>query len=154
MPHKYLEINLFKGRVTVVHLASIVETTSDRTSAWMGKLMSLQGRVILVRHVLSSMFLHSMAIFRWPHLVIKEAERLLRNFLWSGDPTKRKLICVSWVKTTKPLSEGGLGIRRLKDINKAILMKLAFDFLAKEGELAIFLRNKYLKRDGDYIKGY
>lgn len=66
---------------------------------------------------------------------------MLRNFLWTGNPSKSKVITVAWYKTTKP-TEGGIGIRILGEFNKAFLIRLAFDFPDKENELSIFLAYK------------
>ncbi|XP_026417145.1 uncharacterized protein LOC113312622 [Papaver somniferum] len=41
-----------------------------------------------------------------------------------GDPTVKKLITIKWDKVNAPVVEGGLGLRRLEVMNKALLMKL------------------------------
>lgn len=108
----------------------------------------------MVKHVLSSVSLYNMSVYAWPRLVLKDGDRLLRNFLWTWDPSMKKLVCVSWNKTTKPLEEGGLGLRSLREFNTSLIMKLAFNFLAKVDELSIFLASKYLNKDGAYIKAH
>lgn len=96
----------------------------DKLAGWKGKLLSFQERVILVKFVLNSLPIYNMSIHRWPKRVIKECERIIRNFLWTGDPSQRKQIVLKWNKVCSPIKEGGLGIRRLEVINKALLMKL------------------------------
>ncbi|KAF5200960.1 hypothetical protein FRX31_009452 [Thalictrum thalictroides] len=61
--------------------------------------------------------------------MIKEGEGLLRNSLWTGNPMEKKAITVSWDKCCKPVQEGGLGIRKLGDLNLAMLTKLAWQIM-------------------------
>lgn len=62
------------------------------------------------------------------------------------------MITLSWHKTTRPKKEGGLGLRKLKDINIAMLMKLAWVFMEGEEELGKFLRYKFLDSTGNMIR--
>lgn len=55
------------------------------------------------------------------------------------------MICISWHNTTKPLEEGVLGVRNFKEFNRALLMKLAFNFLAKKDEKQISKQRWSLK---------
>ena len=51
-------------------------------------------------------------------------ERIQRNFLWSGTKEKNKLSLVNWEEVCKPKEKGGLRVRRLHDLNKALLMNI------------------------------
>ncbi|KAF5185244.1 Ribonuclease h domain [Thalictrum thalictroides] len=95
-----------------------------------------------------------MGIYKWPSSIVREAETLLRNFLWSGNPSRKKGITVAWEKVCKPYSEGGLNIRRLGEINKAMLMKQAWNFISGKGYFADYLRHKYLDKNGEIVKYY
>ncbi|OVA04287.1 hypothetical protein BVC80_1629g8 [Macleaya cordata] len=55
-----------------------------------------------------------------------ELERIMRNFLWTGDPARKKLITKAWHKLCCPKDEGGLGLTRLEYINRALLLKLVW----------------------------
>ena len=60
---------------------------------------------------------------------------------WRGssfeDPkkTKKKIHLVSWDTVYLPKVDGGLGIRRLHQMNEAYLMKLAWGVLTKQNDL-------------------
>lgn len=56
--------------------------------------MSFQARLVLIKLVISSYLLHSMAVYKWPCTSIKSVERAIRNFLWSEDAEKRKYFTV------------------------------------------------------------
>ncbi|KAF9624334.1 hypothetical protein IFM89_009617 [Coptis chinensis] len=150
LPEKYLGVPLISGKVTKAALTPLIDKIRTRASGWAGKMLSFQGRVVLARHVLNSIHVHNMAIYKWPKAVVKECETIIRNFIWSGNPAERKAITVSWEKSCKPTEEGGLGIRRLKDINLSMLMKQAWILLTEEGDWPEFMRGKYINRTGGW----
>lgn len=51
--------------------------------------------------------------------MLKEFQRLFRNFLWKGKGQKQKIVNVSWGKVRRPKNEGGLGLRKRNDWNEA-----------------------------------
>ncbi|XP_026398972.1 uncharacterized protein LOC113294812 [Papaver somniferum] len=87
-PDKYLGIQLKPGIVRHIHVRKVVEKIMDKLAGWKGKLLSFQARLVLIRSIISNYVLHSMAIYKWPCTVIKQVERAIRNFLWSGDAEK------------------------------------------------------------------
>ncbi|KAF6141407.1 hypothetical protein GIB67_021223 [Kingdonia uniflora] len=89
-----------------------------------------------------------MAIYKWPIAAVKEGERIINNFLWSGDPVKKKFLTIKWAKVCKHPSEGGIGIKSLKDINIAMLMKLGWAFLSDHEPWAKFLQAKFQNKEG------
>lgn len=52
---------------------------------------------------------------------------------------------VAWDEVFCPLEEGGLGIRRMEEISKACMMKLAWCCLTSNYPWAAMCRNRYLK---------
>ncbi|KAF9612720.1 hypothetical protein IFM89_003262 [Coptis chinensis] len=93
-------------------------------------------------------------VYKWPMSLIEEAEKAMRNLLWTGNPAERKKTTVSWDKVCKPVEEGGLGIRKLKDINIAMLMKLAWRCKTGDDEFSVFIRSKFLNKDAAVIQYY
>ncbi|XP_026435828.1 uncharacterized protein LOC113333618 [Papaver somniferum] len=140
-PDKYLGVNLIPVRIKTIHLWGFAEMMQERLDGWKGKLLSFQERLILVKFVLCSIPIYNMAIYKWPQKVLKECEIIIRNFLWTGDPATRKLITVKWDYVCSPIDEGGLGLRRLEIINKAMLM-------------ARFFKAKYQNQKGEWIEYY
>jgi len=60
-----------------------------------------------------------------------------KNFIWSGDASKRKLVTVAWKKICKPYEEGGMGLRNLISLNEAFNLKLCWDLMQSEEDWAI-----------------
>jgi hypothetical protein len=69
----------------------------DKLSSWKPSFLSIVGRVQLVKSVVYGMLNHTISIYSWPINLIKTAEGWIRNFIWSGDVNKRKLVTVSWI---------------------------------------------------------
>ncbi|XP_026451543.1 uncharacterized protein LOC113351839 [Papaver somniferum] len=64
---------------------------------------------------------------------------------------EKKFITISWDKVCTPIEEGGLGIRRFEDINKALLMKLLWKILTSDEEWEKFFLAKYQDKNGVWI---
>ncbi|XP_026428870.1 uncharacterized protein LOC113324796 [Papaver somniferum] len=150
-PDKYLGIQLKPGFVRHIHVRQVVEKIMDKLAGWKGKLLSFQARIVLIKSVISSYVIHSMAVYIWPCTVIKQVERTIRNFLWSGDAEKRKYFTVLYDDLCLPKHEGGLGIKKLNDVNRAMLMKLWISIRDSNKIWDRFLRAKYFKLNGNLI---
>ncbi|KAF6144497.1 hypothetical protein GIB67_013141 [Kingdonia uniflora] len=150
LPTTYLGIPLVQGRVTKEVLRTLVDKIIKSATGWAGNMLSLQGRAVLIQSVLNSISIFSMGIYKWPASLIKEGERILRNFLWSGEPESKKACMVAWDKVCKPYKEGGINLRRLKEINQSLMMKLAWNFLNPKDEWAEFMRAKFITKSGNF----
>ncbi|XP_026419654.1 uncharacterized protein LOC113315607 [Papaver somniferum] len=138
-PDKYLGVMLFPGKVKSSHVWGIVKQLQSYLAGWKGKMLAFQERLIFF----CSIPVYNMSIYRCPRSVLKECEKIIRNFLWSGDPNVRKLITLKWDNVCSPLEEGGLGIKRLDIINRALLMNLAWNVQQGEDEWTLFLQAKF-----------
>ncbi|XP_026398538.1 uncharacterized protein LOC113294363 [Papaver somniferum] len=95
-PDRYLGIQLNPGIVRIIHVLHVVEKIRDKLVGWKGQLLSFQARLVLIKDVISSYIIHSMAVYKWPRMAIKQVEKAIRNFLWSGDAEKRKYFTVRY----------------------------------------------------------
>ncbi|XP_026428402.1 uncharacterized protein LOC113324298 [Papaver somniferum] len=116
-PDKYLRVILNPGRVKTHQVWGMVEMMQNMLAGWMGKLLAFSARLTLVKYVLCSMPIYIMSVYKWPKSVILTCERIIRNFLWSGDPNVKKLVTVKWDQVNASIEEGGLGLRRLEVMN-------------------------------------
>jgi len=144
LPFTYLGVPIFKGKPKKIHLQPIADKIKSKLSAWKASLLSLAGRV-LVKSVIQAMLIHSISMYSWPSTLLKEIESWCRNFIWSSVCSKRKLVTVSWKKSCKPLSEGGLGIRSLTLINEAANLKLGWELRNSNEAWVVLLRSKVLR---------
>ncbi|XP_021985451.1 uncharacterized protein LOC110881535 [Helianthus annuus] len=61
--------------------------------------------------------------FMYADDVVKQLERLRKDFLWGSDPEHGKMSWVAWQKIMAPIDVGGVGIGSLKEANIALLAK-------------------------------
>jgi len=78
-------------------------------------------------------------------------EKCIKNFIWSGDIGKRKLVTVSWKKLCKPYEEGGLDIRSLIKLNEASNLRMCWNIANSDAVWARIIRSRTIK-DGKIIK--
>ncbi|XP_042485018.1 uncharacterized protein LOC122065291 [Macadamia integrifolia] len=74
-PTKYLGVEIFKGRVKNNHLLPLLDNIKSRLAGWKGKLLSIAGRVELVKSVISGIPIHNFSIYWWPEGSMKLVER-------------------------------------------------------------------------------
>lgn len=102
-PVTYLGAPLVSGRLTSTILEPIIETIRSKISGLKMKLLSHGGRLILLRHVLSSMPIHLMSVMNIPRVTMSRINSLLANFLWGETDGRRKYHWKSWEKVCKPI---------------------------------------------------
>ncbi|KAF6145677.1 hypothetical protein GIB67_002771 [Kingdonia uniflora] len=151
-PETYLGIPLIQGRVTNGCLKTTIDKIKRRANLYVGKMVSMQGRVVLTTFILSSMTIYSMSIYKWPSFILKDGETIIRNLIWSKDPNKRKGVTTAWEKCCKPTFEGGF--RKLGDNKAILLMKLTWDIVQTGSIWASYMKAKYFTKQGDIIQYY
>ncbi|GAU27936.1 hypothetical protein TSUD_146500 [Trifolium subterraneum] len=128
---------------------SILQPVADKIklklSAWKTSLLSIAGRVQLVRSVIQSMLIYSITLYSWPVALLKDIEKCIRNFIWSGDIDKRKLVTISWQKICRPYSQGGLNIRSLIKLNAATNLKLCWTLITSQDSWAKLLKDRVIR---------
>ncbi|RVX19303.1 putative serine/threonine protein phosphatase 2A regulatory subunit B''gamma [Vitis vinifera] len=67
-----------------------------------------------------------------PKLVVKRLEKLQRDFLWGGGSLERKIHLINWAVVCTHKESGGLGIRKIDLLNKALLGKWIWRFAIEE----------------------
>lgn len=91
------------------------------------------------------MVIHTMIVYSWPISILRDIEKWIKIFIWSGDIDKRKLVTVAWKKVCADLDEGGLGLRSLICLNQATNMKICWEMLHSEEHWAVILRSRVLR---------
>ena len=109
-------------------------------------MLSLASRTTLIQSVSSTLPAYTMQTMDVPMKVCNDIHRLHRNFLWGDTIEKRKVHLVNWELVCQLKKMGGLGIRKTRNQNLALLAKLSWKLICEEGALGKdVLKKKYLK---------
>ncbi|RVX21093.1 putative ribonuclease H protein [Vitis vinifera] len=113
----------------------VEERVRRRLALWKRQYMSKGGRVTLIKSTLASMPIYQMSIFRMPKVVARRIEKVQRDFLWGGGHMEGKTHLVNWEVVCTDKARGGLGIRKLALLNKALLGKWIWRFASDKDNL-------------------
>ena len=123
LPSKYMGLPLCLGIPKKSLWDSVVERVENKLSSWKCKYLSMGAHITLIKSVLSSIPIYSLSCFKCPMSVVRRIEKIQRDFLWNDSVDRRKFHLVKWETVCNPLAQGGLGIRSIEKVNKALLGK-------------------------------
>ncbi|WVZ69147.1 LOW QUALITY PROTEIN: hypothetical protein U9M48_017983 [Paspalum notatum var. saurae] len=123
-PCPYLGVPLSTRKLSRSLEQELVDKVARRIPRWKGKLLSVAGRLVLIKSTLSAIPVHisiATCLFGW---AIRAIDRLRRAFLWSGSDI---LGCghskVAWPTLCRPVEYGGLGITDLSLLGLALRVR-------------------------------
>ncbi|CAL5410995.1 unnamed protein product [Camellia sinensis] len=128
LPLKFLGLPLGANPGRKSTWKPVLDKFRSKLSGWKRKLLSFAGRLTLIKSTLSSLPIYYLSLFKMPEGVAKEIERIQSTFLWGGNDLKRKVHLVKWGEAAKSINQGGLGIRRIRDVNACLLLKWWWKF--------------------------
>ena len=127
-PTSYLGLPLGAKHKALGVWDSIEERYRKRLGAWKTQYISKGGRITLIRSTLSSLPIYYLSLFRMPQKVCVRLERIQRQFLWGGNAPEKKISLVRWATVCSEKSNGGIGLKSLSKLNKALLSKWSWRF--------------------------
>ncbi|KAL9668847.1 hypothetical protein QQ045_006387 [Rhodiola kirilowii] len=141
---KYLGLPMiFSHRKREVFKA-IEERILKRIEDWKSKILSGAGKEVLIKAVLQAIPLYAMSCFKIPTMVCKRLISIILGFWWSSDSHNRG---IHWVRAENLFSEkehGGLGFRKLRLMNVAMLAKQGWIILSEPSLLVSkLLKSRY-----------
>ncbi|XP_058725811.1 uncharacterized protein LOC131597115 [Vicia villosa] len=135
IPFKFLGIMVGESHRKKKVWAEVINKIKGRLSSWKGKNLSMGGRVTLVNSVLNAIPTFTLSFFKAPTKVIKEIRRLQSDFLWGGSTDKKCIHWVKWKYVCRPKEKGGLGVRDVEEVNKALLLKWKWRILKEDNAI-------------------
>jgi hypothetical protein len=135
LPMSYLGMPLGAYFKALAVWNPILEKIEQRLASWQRLYLSKGGRLTLLKSMLSSLPTYFLSLFTIPKHVVERIEKLQRNFLWGGLRDGFKHHLVGWNTVCRPLANGGLGVRRVDVINRALLGKWLWRFGREDNNL-------------------
>ena len=113
----------------------IEEKFRRRLSTWKRQYISKGGRLMLIRYTLSTLPIYLLSLFRLPKRVKSRLEKIQRDFLWGGNSHSRKIHLVNWKIVSQGKSKGGLSIRNLDMLNRALPSNWVWRYMMEEDSI-------------------
>ena len=95
--------------------------------------ISKGGGANLIRSTLSSLPIYYMSIFHLLGVFRSKLNHIQRNFLWGGGHLEKKPHLVKWATIYLSKENGGLGVKYLGRLNKALFQSKVRELRWKEG---------------------
>ncbi|GJU95230.1 hypothetical protein Tco_1319986 [Tanacetum coccineum] len=121
-PFNYLGVKVGSNMSRISSWDDVISKGSSRLSKWKLKLLSIGGRLTLLKSVLTSILLYHMSIFKVPIGVLNHLESIRRNFFYGVDGSDRKLawiggeVALKYAKRVVGSENYGLLGRRVADL--------------------------------------
>lgn len=117
----YLGLPLIKGKPTFVHSLPIADKNRAQLNSWKGSTCSLANCVWLVDSVITSLFVHSFMIYRWPFGSLSSLNKSIWNFICMESNFQKRVAIVAWDKCC---------LKNLVSFNNASIAKLTWKIMS------------------------
>jgi len=128
IPFTYLGCPIFKSKPKGIYFQSIVDRIKVKIATWKGTMLTIMGRVQLIKSIIHGMLVYSIHIYMWPKRLLHQLDTWIKKFIWSGDINTRKVCTVSWKIMCRPWAADGLDIKPTRLINESLILHLAWHF--------------------------
>ena len=110
-----------------------IQKFEKKLSNWTYKLLTLGGRLVLVKSVLMSLVVYWLSLARMPSTILSYIKRYIFNFLWGNSSGNHKYHLVDWLTISKPYDLTGWNIKNLDWFSLALRTKILWLVLNGDG---------------------
>lgn len=146
LPVRYLGLPLMTKAMRKQDFFPLVERIRCRIGTWTSRFLSYGGQLQHIQSELMSIINFSSSVYRLPSKCVQEFEQLCGAFLWSGPELKSSGAKVSWKDVCRKKSEGGLGIRVLREVNNVNVLKLIWRMMSGSSLWGKWIESNLLKQ--------
>jgi hypothetical protein len=147
-PSTYIHLGLpiFLGISKRAAFQNILDQVHKKIDSWRAKTLSQASRLVLIKAVAAAIPAYSMSSFMLPASICSKLDQAFKNFWWGFPPSQaRNLSLKSWSSLCLPKDVGGLGFRKMQEVNLAFISKLGWKLHNNSNSLwTNQLRGKYL----------
>ncbi|GJS65746.1 RNA-directed DNA polymerase, eukaryota, reverse transcriptase zinc-binding domain protein [Tanacetum coccineum] len=150
IPFNYLGLPIGSNMKSIASWKMLIDRFRSRLSTWKVNLLSIGGRLTLIKSVLGSLGIYYLSIFRAPESVLNDLERIRSNFFWGGNQDGKKMAWVKWSIILNSYDNGGLNIGNLKAFNLALLQKWRWRLFTSPNDLWVKVVKSFHGHEGGF----
>ncbi|GKB19878.1 RNA-directed DNA polymerase, eukaryota, reverse transcriptase zinc-binding domain protein [Tanacetum coccineum] len=150
IPFNYLGLPIGSNMKSIASWKMLIDRFRSRLSTWKASLLSIGGRLTLIKSVLGSLGIYYLSIFRAPESVLNDLERIRSNFFWGGNQDGKKMAWVKWSIILNSYDNGGLNIGSLKAFNLALLQKWRWRLFTSPNDLWVKVVKAFHGHEGGF----
>nr|GEZ94690.1 RNA-directed DNA polymerase, eukaryota, reverse transcriptase zinc-binding domain protein [Tanacetum cinerariifolium] len=114
---------------------AIIKKNSSKLSSWKARLLSVGGRLSLIKSVLGNLLIYYMSLYLMPTSIRKKLKSMRNKFFIGGDSDEKKMTWIKWDRCLASKEDGGLGIGSIYGLNISLLFKWIWRFLCNHLDL-------------------
>ncbi|GJX66823.1 RNA-directed DNA polymerase, eukaryota, reverse transcriptase zinc-binding domain protein [Tanacetum coccineum] len=137
LPFKYLGVPVGCNMARCHNWDAIVQKFSSKLLHWNARLLSVGGRLSLIKAVLGNLPTYYMSLYKMPVTIYNKLESMRSQFFIGGDQGSKKMAWTRWNTCMASKQKGGLGIGSINALNVGLLFKWLWRFLSQSSDLWI-----------------
>lgn len=141
----YLGLPLCSNMIPKSFWWGLIDKFNSKMAGWKGALLSQAGKLQLIKSTFHNLPVYALNLFYMPRKIVDKLEGIQKNFLSYGVEDKKIIHLVAWDDVYRPKKVGGLGIRKIKEFNLALLGKQLWNLILAKSEWAKIVVSKYLR---------
>ncbi|XP_042000002.1 uncharacterized protein LOC121749503 [Salvia splendens] len=145
-PFLYLGVPIYRGVKRSDMFMFLREKIAARILGWAHRHLSFGGRLTLIKSTLEAVPLHIFQAIEPTGGALKQLDQQMARFFWGSTNEKKKTQWIGWDQICCPTAEGGLGIRKFKEVLRAFNIKLWWRFREQNSLWAQYMMVKYCNK--------
>ncbi|XP_042045031.1 uncharacterized protein LOC121791041 [Salvia splendens] len=145
-PFLYLGVPIYRCVKRSSMFLFLREKIAARISGWAHRHLSFGRRLTLIKSTLEAIPLHIFQAIEPTGGALKQLDQQMARFFWGSTNEKKRTHWISWEQACLPTAEGGLGIRKIKEVLRAFNIKLWWRFREQNSLWATYLMAKYCQK--------
>ena len=142
---KYLGFNLKPLGYHTSDLNWLIHLFERKIKNWTYRYLSLGGRVVLIKAVLTGLDVYCFALARCPKSILNILRKHIYNFLWGTSAGHSFSHLANWELLALPFEFGGWDIKNLEWFGISLRLKSLWHLLTGTGTWCRIITHKYLK---------
>ncbi|XP_020692129.1 uncharacterized protein LOC110106540 [Dendrobium catenatum] len=125
----YSGVKIAMRRLVCTDLHGLLDKSLEKINIWGNKFLSLQGRITLIKSVISAFPIFQLTHALVPKSILADIDKLCWTFIWHIQDGKEGIHYVNWEVLCKPIEFGGRGIHSCSKYVGPKRAKLTWNYL-------------------------